>query len=67
MAKANIFIARQISENIIFIVERTDAFNSSTLIVHDTVIPYGTENKLFYYFILLFAKWERCHGERRQG
>ncbi len=48
LKKTNIFIARQISENIRFIVDRTDVFNSNTLIVHDTVIPYGTENKLFF-------------------
>ncbi len=54
MKKANIFIARQISENIRFIVDWTDVFNSNTFIVHDAVIPYGTENKLFYYFIIYY-------------
>ncbi len=50
---ANILIAWQISENIILIVDLTDVYNSNIFIVHDTVIPNGTENKLFY-FIYLF-------------
>jgi hypothetical protein len=33
------------------IVKCTDVFNSNTFIVYDIVIPYGAENKLFYYFI----------------
>jgi hypothetical protein len=33
--------------------QRTDVFNNNTFIVHDTVIPYGTENKLFLFFIFL--------------
>ncbi len=33
------------------IISGTDVFNNNTFIVHDKVIPYGTENKLFLFFI----------------
>jgi hypothetical protein len=67
--KANIFIAWQISENIRLIVDLTDVYNSNIFIVHETVIPYGKETKLFYfiYLFILFinnvkpkALWEQC-------
>ncbi len=44
------------------IVKRTDVFNSNTFIVYDIVIPYGTENKLFYLF-----KKKNAHAECRMG
>ncbi len=37
-----------------------DIYNSNLLIVHDTVIPYGTENKLFY-FLFFIRMLLSCH------
>jgi hypothetical protein len=36
------------------IVKKTDALYSNTFIVYDIVIPYGAENKLFYFIVFIF-------------
>jgi hypothetical protein len=38
----------------LIIVKCTDVFYSNTFIVYDIGIPYGAENKLFYFILLLF-------------